>query len=1249
MASTTVDASELFNLLESNDIHVVEEIKTLIHENLSTAREPWLLNGLVDYYMASNSQRAIEILTTVREPLDKHLFEKLNECLKSSRKTVALTLLGCTVRKQPSWLHKIVHTPLFNSLLQCIKSDTDVLVVMSSVLIITTLLPIIPSFVGPYLQDIFDGFSRLASWKLNPPGIVPDIFILHLQVAVYSLFHRLYGMYPCNFLSYLRERYGKDTNKEFNKVILPMLEHVRMHPNLVTGSKDMETDKARWKKMETHDIVMECAKVSLDTLESTRDDIPYHVQVMKSASKSGTISQDGSAEQRHFEKDVRLKNQLDYSTPSTPQHPVKLSLSSEVTTVWSPSVLCGLTTPPSQISPSSSLADISGSLYQSVPQTPTHLSSGGTSSSFQFNEEATESSGDPTQRMPRGRANILSRLTQSWVVKSATPSPPLENEDKCASLPATPNRENVATNSVRVQSRESHSDETNSSANRVKVENMAEKLSERLQEEADKEAETKRSDEIQKNVSVKDLSKVIEGLSQSMEQDEKELEDVNEEISSIVNTPRKPDAKNDAAERSRSVTPFKSTTEFLTGPSSYPETTLHHEHSVDYRYDERINFCSDLEPHIDDLDFRLRASSYPVSSKVMRKLQDVDDFKAGGTSFEKPDSKREELEKASRTSTIDACVGTDDNGKDIITQIVTCQTTTVTSTTHSFTPIQEDSDTTQTEIHNRNVETDSFPYMKLFPMVLPPSMLSECILQLEQSPQCSSLFQSPGGSFSSMGGNVLSALSPPQLLDRHIELGSEVHAEELSRLPLTSQPSVNWTHFGGPPPADEINILKGQIQLLHHQLMYERHKRELHAQRNRRLLGKTHKASAMEELARTRLDDVKLLESQLKDAKMEVKSLREENVKLRLTNRDRDKHLQDSLRQVYCFKAENEKLKYQNKEFTEKTKQQMQDVEKLTMDLKLRSEQLFNCTNEVEDLREKVALTDQYKNEVTRLKKEIILMGEFAQKLQDKLSKDKDTIICSKDEIDMIEMTYKGEITCYKEKVQQLNIQLDASKVRINELEATVTQKETAATDQKRFLENVKSLSKGQIQAMEAKYLSLKKTNQRLEAHILKLYNNLEQKKGGITIPEHQSAMRKRNGSDGVRNSKTDRDSPLSSWSTTTTPSSSSSLTSSQESTSDSPTKRNLKVKVPSEAGRGGNVEPVRPLFNINSPGITFSTSSPFKRFHDVDHNKTGKANTLPRTHDTNVTKPSGQLARSYPPQGATLNLNEQPLDESKD
>lgn len=53
---------------------------------------------------------------------------------------------------------------------------------------------------------------------------IPDVYLTHLQVAVYSLFHRLYGMYPCHFLTYLRNIYTKADNQQaFKETIMVRL------------------------------------------------------------------------------------------------------------------------------------------------------------------------------------------------------------------------------------------------------------------------------------------------------------------------------------------------------------------------------------------------------------------------------------------------------------------------------------------------------------------------------------------------------------------------------------------------------------------------------------------------------------------------------------------------------------------------------------------------------------------------------------------------------------------------------------------------------------------------------------------------------------------------------------------------------------------------------------------------------------------------------------------------------------------
>ena len=125
------------------------------------------------------------------------------------------------------------------------QHETDVPILLGGLLDLTALLPLVPVAIGPTLHDIFDIFLRMATFNLKKPGrqsfikqnfdhprggfyfnagSVPDVYLLHLQVGTYSLFHRLYGMYPCHFLTYLRSAYSRKENEpvfqETIKVVL---------------------------------------------------------------------------------------------------------------------------------------------------------------------------------------------------------------------------------------------------------------------------------------------------------------------------------------------------------------------------------------------------------------------------------------------------------------------------------------------------------------------------------------------------------------------------------------------------------------------------------------------------------------------------------------------------------------------------------------------------------------------------------------------------------------------------------------------------------------------------------------------------------------------------------------------------------------------------------------------------------------------------------------------------------------------
>ncbi|CAH1709062.1 hamartin isoform X2 [Aphis gossypii] len=259
-----MEVMELFTSLESNIPQEVEDVKHKFHDQFNIVKEPWLLNGMYDYFMSTGSQRAVEVLVAVREPHDKYLFDRLVDGLRSTNRLQALTLLGHVVKRQPTWLIKITNHHLLKELIKLLKSENEIITITSALLALNVLLTVIPALISSFLPDIFEGFSRLAAWNTSQKNKVSEIHLFHLQISLYVLFVQLYSMYPCSFVLYLKQQYStSDNHLVFTHTIKPMVETMRMHPSLIVSSKDVETSVQRWKKMEQHDVVMECTKYTL--------------------------------------------------------------------------------------------------------------------------------------------------------------------------------------------------------------------------------------------------------------------------------------------------------------------------------------------------------------------------------------------------------------------------------------------------------------------------------------------------------------------------------------------------------------------------------------------------------------------------------------------------------------------------------------------------------------------------------------------------------------------------------------------------------------------------------------------------------------------------------------------------------------------------------------------------------------------------------------------------------------------------
>lgn len=66
------------------------------------------------------------------------------------------------------------------------------------------------------MSPVNDSYLR-CDWL---PAQVPAVYLVHLRAGVYSLFHRLYGMFPCSFISYLRLHYSMKENLDtFQEVV----------------------------------------------------------------------------------------------------------------------------------------------------------------------------------------------------------------------------------------------------------------------------------------------------------------------------------------------------------------------------------------------------------------------------------------------------------------------------------------------------------------------------------------------------------------------------------------------------------------------------------------------------------------------------------------------------------------------------------------------------------------------------------------------------------------------------------------------------------------------------------------------------------------------------------------------------------------------------------------------------------------------------------------------------------------------
>ncbi|XP_035524161.1 TSC complex subunit 1b [Morone saxatilis] len=1048
MAREQPNVGDLLPLLETSDLHQLEEIRGLINEQLSTERGSMLLNGLVDYFLETNSGQAMHILSSVREPHDKHLLDKMNECMtKQACRLPTLTLLGHVIRKQPSWIHKIARYPLLLSLLKCLKTDTDVVVLITGVLVLITLLPMIPQAGKQHLWEYFDIFGRLASWNLKNPGHVSEVYLIHLHASVYSLFHRLYGMYPCNFVSYLRSHYSMKENMEtFEEVVKPMLEHVRIHPELVTGTKDHELDPTRWKKYEIHDIVIECAKVSLDPKEASCEEgyatmpenfypqVHLRPQDCTSSPYTDLHSSYGSSSSTPFSTPRQplppplslppfSGTQPSYRSPQTSR---RQNSTCELNSscggkdpLWSPSSLCGMATPPSSRGMSPNLE-----LSHSASHLPSrfHCTSGG--------------KGTPASSTPA----------------TSSPPPTLSDDFPIISLPAN----TVQSSPPRKDRRQGES----SKPALVRQEQV--KDTEKSAEVANRDAGA-----------AENVSMTLTELSVFMKKQELELqlrtEKEREEAAITEELLKITEDKQELSSLRGFDSPFYHTTETLTGCQAPDKTLSDAQHGGPIRDTHHVVSTPDKAENT--------ASTSGVGSEK--------GGGAGGDSRSSALGLEQSWSFQSGFTPIDhhlhrsPSAPDDEVGKFGMFSPSPCSKTPA--------PV---------------------PYESFFDLALPRAaslFVGQKTSEAVHKAAMERLSQWEEGLEDGEEEGVVSA-SPLEVLDRLVQQGSDTHDKVLKRaclgsfqsitaaerkhpvenkLPLPSK-SADWTHFGGSAPLDELHTLRSQLLLLHNQLLYERYKREQHAVRNRRLLRRIINATALEEQNNAMKDQLNL---QSVDILSLRESLQVEQQRYRQLWDDRETVVTRLHSQIRQLQQGRDDYYTKNQELQSKLQECQKRMDELEAELQRANNKVCHTGHLLNQMTIKLSNSESTQQQMSFLNKQLLLLGE-AHKLS--MQELHHTGADNTKEAQMLQLSYEKEVETLKQNLLVQGQKLEAAQQRVSELETHLSKKEHLIVEQKKFLEDVKCQAKAELQASDSRYQTQRRITQLLQTELLQLYSRVE-------------------------------------------------------------------------------------------------------------------------------------------------------------
>lgn len=283
-----------------------------------------------------------------------------------------------------------------------------------------------------------------------------------------------------------------------------------------------------------------------------------------------------------------------------------------------------------------------------------------------------------------------------------------------------------------------------------------------------------------------------------------------------------------------------------------------------------------------------------------------------------------------------------------------------------------------------------------------------------------------------------------------------------------------------------VEEYKESLQLMYLQLQYEKHRREVHADRNRRLLGMSRKIHQYEQNQETLTEQVKILTQDLEKVNDQLSSLRytfnaRETDLLKETEAWRNKYMIEN-QENQALRSSVEQLRTEVHEFLKRKSDNHMELEKARGDL-------FDLKNELRQMVIQAEMANRYKDELNHLQSEVIMMGEVQLKCKEKFSSI--GLLEAKDyKIALLQESYMEEINNLKAALESKASSLETAKIKVSDLESQLTRRDVISTDLKRDLKRTKEEYQEKINALEKKYTAQKAIMLRMDEHILEMYKN---------------------------------------------------------------------------------------------------------------------------------------------------------------